>query len=620
MRLILLAALALVLVAVPAAGATEDDGPDFGQFLTIKFAADSSSRERLVARAAVGAKFEQSLAGPLLQQASVPAGQSAQAAAHSLADEPIVDYAVASGQWTADAVARPYFDDEFLPKQWALDDYGQVFMSRLVNGSFQSVSGTPGADVDAPEGWAQVNPDAPDFGDVTIGVVDTGIAYQHPDLAANVVAGHDFFADDDDPRDVNGHGTHVASVAGGVGGNTIGTVGVDPWAKLMPLRAADEDGNFSWAAIEQAVAHGLANGVKLFNGSFGGPDNDPAFDDLMRANPDALFVFSSGNGGSDQLGDNHDLTSGSAHRYPCDSQLENVICVGASDWTDQLTRFSDFGVKSVDLLAPGASVYAAKPCTTPASAPGDQTECPWDEQDPTRPVGLGGGPFAFQLLSGTSMAAPAVAGAAALVWQKCPALKSSQVKRAIVQSVDAIASVSSKVAYGGRLDVGRAVGAVSPCPVVSSGSDWPAPPVQPTLPGGDGGDGGSAGGPTGGVTQPPRVDKPGLTFKIIRPASARLSRTNKVSFKIECSEACAVAATLRPVGRGLKVKTIKSSAALGRAGVKTVSVKLPKRSLGSLRALLARGGGISLKFSVVVKDKAGASSSPVRFSVKVARR
>ena len=76
----------------------------------------------------------------------------------------------------------------------------------------------------------------------------------------------------------------------------------------------------------------------------------------------------------------------------------------------------------------------------------------------------------------------------------------------------------------------------------------------------------------------------------------------------------------RLVGRGLKVKTIKSSAALGRAGVKTVSVKLPKRSLGSLRALLARGGGISLKFSVVVKDKAGASSSPVRFSVKVARR
>lgn len=608
-----------MLLAIPAAGATEDDGPDFDQFLTIKFADDSSSRDRLLARAAVGAKFELSLAGPLLQQASVPAGESANSAAQSISGDPAVEYAVASGQWTADAVARPYFNDEFLPKQWALDDYGQVFMSRLVNGSFQSVSGTSGVDIDAPEGWDLVNPAAPSFGDVTIGVIDTGIAYQHPDLAANTVEGRDLFADDDDPRDINGHGTHVASVAAGVGGNAIGTVGVDPWAKVMPLRAADEGGNFSWAAIEQAVAHGLANGVKLFNGSFGGPDNDPAFEELMAAHPEALFVFSSGNGGSDQLGDNHDLANGSAHRYPCDSQLENVICVGASDWTDQITRFSDFGVKSVDLLAPGASVYAAKPCTTPASAPGDETECPFDAQDPTRPVGLGGGPFAFQLLSGTSMAAPAVAGAAALVWQKCPALKSSQVKRAVVQSVDAIASVSSKVAYGGRLDLGGAIGAVSPCPATSGGSDWPVPPAQPTLPGGDGGDDGSPSGPTGGVT-PPRVNKPGLTFKIIRPASARLARSNKVAFKIECSAACTIAASMRPVGRGLKLKALKGSGALGKAGVKKVSLKLPKRSLRSLRALLARGGGISLKFSVVVKDSSGASSSPVRFSVKVARR
>lgn len=617
--------LACGLLALPGL-ATAEGGPDFDQFVTIKFVDGTSGAERVAARESVDADFEASLAGPLLQQASVPEGQSAEEAAAALSGDPSVEYAVASGEWGADDT--PYFDDEFLPKQWALDNYGQVFMSRLVSGVFQDVSGTSGADISAPEAWAQVNPSAPSFGDETIGVVDTGVAYEHPDLAANMVSGKDFYDNDDDPRDVNGHGTHVASVAAGVAGDGIGTAGVDPWAKLMPLRAADEYGTFSWAAIEQAVSYGLSQGVRVFNGSFGGPDDDPAFEDIMRGNPQALFVFSAGNGGSDQIGDNHDLANGSGHRYPCDSDLENVICVGASDWNDAISKFSDFGVASVDLLAPGSSIYAAKPCTTPAPDPDHTTECPYDDNDPQAPVGLGGGPFAFQLLSGTSMAAPAVAGAAALLWQKCPGLQASQVKSAIVKKVDPLVAVKTKIAYGGRLNVAAAIGSVSPCPATSGGTDWPVPPAQPTDPGGDGSTGGT--GSTGGdgaatdppVGLPPKGNSTPLTFQIIRPTSAAVGRYNKVKFKLKCSDACSAVVTAQPSASGLVFKKFKTTVARSKgAGTRVVSVKIPSGSLKSIRQLLAARTKVKLKLSLIVTDKTGLSSKkPTTFSVKLARR
>lgn len=616
------ALLALMACAVLPAAAfahddDEDDGPDFGQYLTIRFTEDSTSKQRLAVRKAIDARFETSLAGPLLQQASVPEGSSPEAAADAISGSPVVVYAVASGTYGADDLPNPYFNDEFLPQQWALNNFGQVFMSRLVAGQFEDVAGTPGADINAPAAWDAVSGGL--AGQETIGVVDTGVAYEHPDLAGNMVPGQDFYDDDSDPRDVNGHGTHVASVAAGIANDSIGTAGVDPWAKVMPLRAADENGNFSWAAIEQAVAYGLANGVRLFNGSFGGPDDDPAFEDLIAQNPQALFVFSAGNGGGDQIGDNHDATSGLAHRYPCDSPSPNVICVGASDWNDAISKFSDFGVSSVDLLAPGSSVYAAKPCTVPAPDVDHQTECPYDAVDPYAPVGLGGGPFAFQLLSGTSMAAPAVTGAAALLWQKCPSLKASQVKSAIVGSVDQLTAVRTKVAYGGRLDVGNAVASVASCPAPSGGSDWPVPPPPPSDPGGDSGGGGSTGS-TGGGTIPDGGSKAsGLTFQIIRPLSARVGKKNRVSFKLKCSAACSAAVVALPASRGARFKKFKAAVPSAPAGTRTVSLKVPVAQLRAVRKRLAARRAVRLKLSVVVTDGSGASSRPVAFSVKLTR-
>ncbi|MBJ7458394.1 MAG: S8 family serine peptidase [Thermoleophilaceae bacterium] len=620
---LLVAALTISACALPAiAAANEADSPDFSQYLTIKFVEGTSSTQRLAVRRSIDATFETSLTSPLLQQASLPESASADAAADTLESNPAVDFAVASGRWKADELETPYFDDRFYEKQWALNNYGQVFMSRLVDGNFEDVSGTPGADINAPEAWSQIVP-----GNLTpekIGVIDTGVAYEHPDLAANMVPGSDFYDADNDPRDVHGHGTHVASVAAGVGDNAIGTSGVNPWAKVMPLRAADEYGSFSWAAIEQAVAHGLANGVRLFNGSFGGADDDPAFKALIAGNPQALFVFSSGNGGGDQVGDDHDAASGLGHRFPCDIDLPNVICVGASNWLDAMSPFSDYGVKSVDLLAPGSSIYSAKPCMVPAPDIDHQTECPFDAVDPTAPIGLGGGPFAFQLLSGTSMAAPAVTGAASLLWSRCPALKSSQIKSAIVESVTPLPAVQTRVAYGGRLNLAGAVSSIGTCPAPSDGTDWPTPPAQPSGPDGDGGATGGT-----GPTAPPTVDygtSPGgtaktepLTFQITRPRSAKVGRSSTVSFKLTCSDDCSAAAVVRPLAAGVTFKAFKSSLARGRSGTRTMSVKVPRATLRAVRALLAGRTKVQLKFSVTVTDRAGLSSRPIAFTVKLAK-
>lgn len=611
---VLVTALLVLAAAVPAGAAT----PAFGRYLTVRFADGTSASERSHLRATEHAAHRRSLNGPQLQQIELPAGVSADRAAERLEHRAGVEFVVAPGEYRADALPDPYFDDPLLPSQWALKNSGQVFMTLAGPNGMTGISGTPTADINAPVAWDALDSTAR-AREVRLGIVDTGVAYEHQDLAANMLRGKDFYDGDDDPRDYDGHGTHVASIAVAAGDNGVGISGVDPWAKAMPLRASNEEGVFSWAAIDAAVSYGLANGVKVFNGSFGGPDDDPAIESLIAANPGVLFVFSAGNGGSDALGDNHDAANGLGHRFPCDSPLNNVICVGASDWNDQLASFSDYGTSSVDLLAPGASVYAAKPCTTPATDVNDQGECPYDADDPTAPVGLGGGPFAFRLLSGTSMAAPAVAGTAALLWQKCPGLKASQVKTAIVSTVHQLPAVRTKVAYGGRLDAGAALLSVGNCTGVAD-NGWPVPPPQPAPPGSDGGGGQT--GPTGNPPQNPTGDaKPdqGLTFQIIRPRSARVARRSKVSFKLKCSTVCSARITARPLAHGVTFKHFKVKVARRHSGTRVVRVKLPRASLKAIRALLAGRQKVRLRLSVVVSDAAGAASKPVAFTIQLRR-
>ena len=265
------------------------------------------------------------------------------------------------------------------------------------------------ADIDAPEAW---NLTTGGLG-VTVAVVDTGVAYTHPDLVANMVTGWDFFSNDGDPSDAVGHGTHVAGTIGAFGNNGAGVTGVNWRVRLMPLRVGDAN-NIPASAVVAAFDHACANGVKIVNGSFGGFSASSAIHDAIARCPGMLFVFSAGNNSS---------SNDARPVFPCNDPSPNVVCVAATNQSDQLASFSNYGT-SVELAAPGNGILSTYI-----------------------------GPE-YAILNGTSMAAPHVSGAAALVLARRPSLTSIQLRQALMLSADPKPGLPVAT---GRLNVSRAL-------------------------------------------------------------------------------------------------------------------------------------------------------------------
>lgn len=266
---------------------------------------------------------------------------------------------------------------------WGLHNTGQT-----VNGT----AGTPDADIDAPEAWDITTGSS----DVVIAVIDSGIAYDHPDLAPNIwtnpreipgngvdddkngfrddVHGWDFLMDDSDPMDpidLNpggnpGHGTHVAGIIAGAGNNGSGITGVMWTARLMALRAAGINGSLSTSAIVRAIYYAIANDARVINMSFTAPECSQALYDAVNAANAAgiLLVAAAGNDQSD----NDTIPSFPANfgsPSVCDGQqkaaLANVIAVAATDENDRLISLSNFGPTTVHVAAPGIRINSTKP-------------------------------------------------------------------------------------------------------------------------------------------------------------------------------------------------------------------------------------------------------------------
>lgn len=266
----------------------------------------------------------------------------------------------------------------------------------------QTVNGTPGradADIDAPEAW-DISTGSPN---VIVAVIDSGIAYDHPDLAPNIwtnpeeiagngvdddgngfvddVHGWDFLMNDSapmDPVDLNpggneGHGTHVAGTIAGAGNNGTGITGVMWTARLMALKAGGVDRSLSATAIISAIHYAVAKGARVINASFIGADCSLAFYDAVSAANAAgvLFVAAAGNGGNDGIGDDNDNVPNFPSNFSapsvCNGQqkaaLENVIAVAATDQHDQLATFSNFGATTVQVAAPGIRINSTTPTT-----------------------------------------------------------------------------------------------------------------------------------------------------------------------------------------------------------------------------------------------------------------
>jgi subtilisin family serine protease len=344
------------------------------------------------------------------------------------------DVVYAEPNYVVRAVAAP--NDQFFPLLWGLFNTGQVVNNAV---------GLAGADISATDAWDVSTGSR----DVVVGIIDTGIDHGHPDLAANIwsapapfsvviggatincpAGSHGFNAITNacNPQDDHYHGTHVAGTVGAAGNNGIGVAGVNWITSLIGAKFLDASGRgFTDDAVETIeflvqtkaafAGTGGAN-IRVLNNSWGGSEFSQALSDaiLLARSHDMLFVAAAGNDGS-----NNDVLP----YYPAGYAHDNVLTVAATTSSDTLASFSNRGAATVHLAAPGVNIASTVP-----------------------------GGYAY--LNGTSMAAPHVAGAAALVLSRCT-LATGPLRQGLLSTVDALGSLVGAVSSSGRLNVDRAL-------------------------------------------------------------------------------------------------------------------------------------------------------------------
>ena len=302
--------------------------------------------------------------------------------------------------------------------------------------------------VDAETAWS-VSSGA---GEVVVAVIDSGVDINHPDLSSIIwnndneipnngidddsngfiddVNGWDFTSEyDNSPQDEHGHGTHVSGTIAAIRNNSVGIAGVADNVKIMPLRFLDKDGNgvTSWAIA--ALEYAVANGAQISNNSWGGGGYEPALYSAITAaqQQNHLFVAAAGNSGQ-----NSDINP----MYPAAYDLSNIISVAAINSNGELAGFSNYGINSVDIAAPGVSILSTMSEDSPACSSSPPCYASWQ---------------------GTSMAAPHVAGVAALILGLNNQLTPEDIISIILDNARSTALLNGRVYSGGELDGGQAV-------------------------------------------------------------------------------------------------------------------------------------------------------------------
>jgi uncharacterized membrane protein len=319
-------------------------------------------------------------------------------------------------------------DDISFNQQWALHNTGQS-------------GGASDADIDAPDAW-NITTGARE---VLVAVVDTGVDRNHPDLEPNMwtnpgeipangidddgngfvddVHGWDFFSGDNNPMDEDSHGTHCAGVIGAVGNNRSGISGVCWQVSMVGIRFLGPAGGSTSDAIE-SINYAASLGVDITSNSWGGAGLSvflqQAIEDSGEQN--IPFIAAAGNDGTDNDFQPH---------FPASFPSENVIAVASSTDSDTRSGFSNYGLTTVDIAAPGTSIYS----TVPGSS--------------------------YAAMSGTSMAAPHVTGALALAKSIAPLISVTELKSQLMQTADPVVELSAASVSGGRLNAARLIESVA---------------------------------------------------------------------------------------------------------------------------------------------------------------
>jgi hypothetical protein len=321
-----------------------------------------------------------------------------------------------------------------------------------------------------PEQWALPKVNAPDAWDletgkttVVIGVIDSGIStsgagsLDHPDLndTSRIVLGTDF-VDGGTPRDLNGHGTHVAGIAAAVGNNVDGVAGMNWGSRVYICRTLDTNGNGSSAdfadAVEEITDYAVANGLKaVINYSGGGPPNQTKLDACNYASSRGMILCAAT--GNDNAGP---VIWPAAYS----TTVAGVIAVGSTDSADNVSGFSNVGPE-VTVVAPGSGILSTMPTYTV-----------------TIPAGVN-----YGTLDGTSMATPLVTGLVALMWSKNNGKTNASIKQCLIDSAVKLGAGSFHNSWGnGRVDAEAALKCVEPIIVLSKINICQPSVISPCIP------------------------------------------------------------------------------------------------------------------------------------------
>ena len=293
---------------------------------------------------------------------------------------------------------------------------------------------------------------------VIVAVIDSGIQLSHPDLQGNIfvntneipgdgidndgngfvddVKGWDFVGPDldnpihdSDPSDFLGHGTKVAGVIGAVGNNSAGISGVCWTVRILPLKIGSDSptlNDLSSVAEIEAIDYAVAMRAKVINASFGGSDYSHAELEAIQRAQEAGVILAAAAGNASK---NIDASA----EYPASYNLASIVSAAASDNNDNFAGYSNYGAKSVDIAAPGSSVYSTRMTS------------------------------GYGYASGTSFASPEIAGIAALLRARFPAIGVRELRLMLMEGNDPVSFYDGKCVTRGRADAHKALTGLQPC-------------------------------------------------------------------------------------------------------------------------------------------------------------